>query len=731
MRPTGIHRLGFSSALLLCSGALVAPQQERDVFGLGRAHAEPDSLPRTAAPHWAVDPADAGSDRPASGRSLFDVVVNSRDGSSHEIPFPIEALIERIQRSAGCSTAHGGCIRQVLIPLGRSLQRTAAQAQGFFASPRLVIAVDREPASGQPTDLQLRDRLFLGYQAASGLIEVISYNEAAARFEFQIVRDYRAGATPRLVYANRALCTACHQNQAPLFSRPQWDETHANPRIAQRLAALQSTFYGMPARGAISEPEAIDNATDRASRLAVTQRLWWEGCGERAADARRCRAAAVLAAIQYRLSDERGFASSTEFAGAVTATLVRNAQQRWPGGLALPNSDIPNRDPLNDARDAQAPIMADVAAELEALAPRAPAEVWSPNDPLLARHFVVGLADALGRNEINAVERGLARLAAGRIASQQVFSAACTFDARRQELRFACRPAAEQSGVQLQGRVASRAGNAERGELETFAISGDEPQGHFEVYSVRVSRERDESVVSFLPQSHGHSARLPDGRAIARIELRARGAAGTARLIASDDLAPLRDAVSDLERRSDGSASDPLAALAFDQTLVIGAVAARLGEPLITRRGSASAAMPAAVFDSERARNPLLPPAAKPFERACGACHGGPDRSPPNFLYGDEARVQAALESCAPRIFARLRMWDLAPEQRVKTPMPPAHAVLDGAALHVHEGTPRDVAPLQAAAERLFASTSGHAPALGELLARGYEELRPCLPAGR
>jgi len=162
---------------------------------------------------------------------------------------------------------------------------------------------------------------------------------------------------------------------------------------------------------------------------------------------------------------------------------------------------------------------------------------------------------------------------------------------------------------------------------------------------------------------------------------------------------------------------------------VTSAMAAHLGEKLVPPPGLLPEAMPEAVVDSERAPS-ALPPVAKPFEVACGGCHGGPDPSPPNFLYGSEARIAAALASCAPRIFARLSMWDLAPELRAKTPMPPAHPVLDGAA-HVSEGAPRNVAPLQAAAGRLLESTGGRALARTELSTRGYEALRPCLPAGR
>src|SRR3546814_1912008 len=69
-------------------------------------------------------------------------------------------------------------------------------------------------------------------------------SEAAGRFEFQLVHDYRAGATPRVSCARRELCAACHQNLAPIFSRPLWAETNANPRIAAKLAEHRDSFSG-------------------------------------------------------------------------------------------------------------------------------------------------------------------------------------------------------------------------------------------------------------------------------------------------------------------------------------------------------------------------------------------------------------------------------------------------------------------------------------------------------
>jgi hypothetical protein len=250
------------------------------------SHAQAAGAP---APTWVVDPALPGENLPGVGRSLFDQVFAVQRGGQAEIelPFPFESLLARLdgqlQREP---TSPLPPAKRVLIPLGRSLQRTAA-APDYFAYPRVVVAVDASPAAGAPL---LKDRLYLGYQEKSAVLEVISYNEAAGRFEFQLVKDYRAGGKPKVVYAPRTLCFACHQNGAPIFSRALWDESNANPQVAALLLASGRRFYGIPVERGVDVPYAIDNASERANGFALTQLLWQEGCGGNDVTGHRCRA---------------------------------------------------------------------------------------------------------------------------------------------------------------------------------------------------------------------------------------------------------------------------------------------------------------------------------------------------------------------------------------------------------------------------------------------------------
>lgn len=180
---------------------------------------------------WIVAPGEPGSDVPPVGRSLFDYLVTDNSGPEpvYRVPFPFTALREGLERQLRKNANGSSGIRQVLIPLGRSLQRTAA-APDFFRYPRVVLAVDGEPqAQPHESGVFMKDRLYLGYLEKPGVLEVISYNESAGRFEFQIVSDYREGGKANVVYANRAVCTACHQNLTPIFARPLWGRPMPTP----------------------------------------------------------------------------------------------------------------------------------------------------------------------------------------------------------------------------------------------------------------------------------------------------------------------------------------------------------------------------------------------------------------------------------------------------------------------------------------------------------------------
>ena len=327
----------------------------------------PVPRPATQAYDWAVDPAVPGPDLPPAGQSLFDSLT------ADPLPFPFPRLLEQIAARADSTVRY----RRVLIPLGRSLQRSAG-APDFFQYPRAVAAFDD---SSSPL---IKDRLFLGYQEKAGVIEILSYNEQAARFEFQLVKDYRPGAVPRVYYARRRVCTVCHQNQAPLFPRQLWDETNANYRVSGLLLAEKRDYYGFPVQQTADEPYAIDLAVHRANELSTYQLVW----AEAGPDGRR---GLLRAALRCRAT------------GACDPPdLAAWWRSRWPRGIAIPNPEIADRDPLailsREGPTDRPGILAFLAGrqkniepQFEPANPRSPLETWY-GDPERVERVVRGLA---------------------------------------------------------------------------------------------------------------------------------------------------------------------------------------------------------------------------------------------------------------------------------------------------------------------------------------------------
>lgn len=340
----------------------------------------------------------ASIDLPPVGHSRFDELIGDAP-----VPYPFARLVAKINRQMHTDAGGLPPLKVTLIPLGRSLQREAG-APDFFRFPRVVAAADGDNKAGHAP---LKDRLFLGFHEKGEVVEVISYNDAAGRFEFQVVRDYRAGAKPSVFYARRSLCLACHQNAAPIFARPLWDETPANPAVAGKLKAAGRDFYGVKLSGT-DIAYFIDNASDRANLFSVWLRLWQQGCGM-GVEGDRCRMQAFTAALEYarfgRLPEEEAL-----------PVLARNWNRLWPNGLGIPNPDLPNRDPMAALPD----------PAHDPLRMRPFLEVWRKPDQTA---FIVGLAGMLDRSALQRlgkldVTAGLERLLAKGVFAAKPFSQA-------------------------------------------------------------------------------------------------------------------------------------------------------------------------------------------------------------------------------------------------------------------------------------------------------------------
>lgn len=668
-----------------------------------------------AAPTWVVDPGNPGPDTPPDGRSLFDHLT-TRDGRQ-QVPFPFAALNARIASELDADSAYlGQPVKRVLIPVGRSLQREAA-APDYFASPRAVLAVDAEPAvDAAATGILLRDRLFIAYLEAANVLEVISYNEAAGRFEFQVVTDYRAGGTPQVHYARRVVCIACHQNAAPIFARPLWDETNANPAVADHLAHRGSRFYGFAVRQGIDIVYAIDNATDRANEFALTQRLWQEGCGD-GIEGRRCRTRLFLAALRLGLSEARAHPAEP----ALSHALSTRFQQRWPQGLLIADADIPNRAPLampGATRDMAQRL--DVVAADEPLMPRKAKSVWQPDAQSLVTRAASGVRDFLASSDLLRIDRHLR----GQVAPVGTVTVACdatmSSDNAAQRIALDCRS----PRLSVKGLMYLDPAGRWRGRLRQLDVEG-QSLGSLTISALSA---HPSDAVAFAVQRFDATTglRLPDGRGVHAIQVRLPDDTTEALRFSvqlRDDFAPFAARLlAGAETSSNAFDDGPLR-----RGLVLHAAAGADGMPVADRQCCLE---PLATAVAVSEPQPLTDADAslEPFVQVCAACHRSEDPFPPNFLAGSAPQVSRGIAQCAERIQFRLAMWDQESGARSKSPMPPHHAgSLDDADLASWKS-----GLLPRLRESLRAIAANHAlplPSRQVTVARPYTTLRRCLPA--
>ena len=652
-----------------------------------------------------------GPTLPPAGRSLFDEVVASETGESL-VPYPFAALIARIDAELQPASPQPP-LKRLLIPLGRSLQRSAA-APRYFEFPRVVVAIDGGPRATSP--LLLKDRLYLAYQERADQIEVISYNDAAGRFEFQLVRDYAAGHLARVVYANRALCTSCHQNGGPIFSRPTWDETSANPHIAARLRAQAGERFGVDLASGVDVADDFSESVHRANALGAAQMAWRDGCGDDASAAQRCRAALFRALVAFRLAGR----TRPYFATSPLATLDATARMRWPHGLAIPEPDIPNRNPLESASPTT------VEAAFDPLLPRPPSQVWSTRDGTIVTRAVEGLAEFVSDADIERLDQALIASRSSESAGRASIPAACevrqavTADSRTR-IDFDC---ADRRDVPA--NVTIDAG------VEVFDGRVDVVLRHVQWHrgavlldgTVSDARAEERGRVSGEPKRGRLAARDASGDAIERITFSWRGASGEIEIATVDDSARLDRAVDAMLRDGLDGRFDGFAAPTFRRGPLMTALVSRLAPNGPADCCGASARFAAPVADHVRSISTSADASLAPFYRHCATCHASDERAPANFLWGDAASVRERIAQCAPRIHARLSMWRGAFDAHAKTPMPPPTSLAQ------HGIAPdawRESADLRAMIDHAATLAADRQPAATGFDALHYDALPSCL----
>lgn len=271
------------------------------------------------------------SDLPPEGtRSLFDHIIAQNNG----LPFPFDKFIDLLSEL----NPEQKPPLMLMIPNGRSLLK----GQANHHLPRILIAPDFQEENtlaglGKVTPGQL----FIAYVEAADEIEVISYNEAAGRFEFQLVQDYCESCIPKIVYAKRAICLTCHQGGTPIFSERPWNETNGQLAIAHAIKAARNDdthYWGAPIQQTLATPERFDELTDIGSFIVASQRVWLDGCGNEGNECRR-----QLLSLALRYADQPGQFN-------IESEQVKKLKESWADsfpieGIRVPESNLNNRDP--------------------------------------------------------------------------------------------------------------------------------------------------------------------------------------------------------------------------------------------------------------------------------------------------------------------------------------------------------------------------------------------------
>lgn len=732
---------------------------------------------------WVVDPANPGPSLPPVGRSLFDFLITSEteDGSRvYDIPFPYEKLIEKLEWQLRKTTPEMPAVKQVLIPLGRSLARNIARPD-FFRYPRVVAAVDSPPASNKiRADVQYQDRLYIGYGEKANLLEVISYNEAAGRFEFQIVTNYKEGGEFKVFYANREVCTACHQNGALIFSRQQWDETNANPKIAALLKQQQRSYFGIPIERGVDIPNAIDDATNRANYFALYQKLWQQGCaalntpqnanenentGEPGAQqAIHCRADILRYVLQYRLSGDAEYDHNNEYyTQQFQQGLLQNFSRIWPEGLLIPDPDIPNRDPLlmfaknsrltevgeqftSDASQVLNTMLEnnDVPSEFEPLNPRPPLMTWKPS-PENIDTFIRGLSGFLTLNDVETLDQHLklkARIK-NHVKAHHDLSCKVTQDQTelgKQRIKFNCITNENNNDptIKIKGRFYSDKGEFLTGKISRLEYS-DAHYLDLTLDTHQILNTTSERSASFRVGNGKLNARLPNGNAIGKLVLHwpaqvasSDEADASAELNILDDFNFIDSAIKAMEDEAMHSDTAALSDKPFRRASIMAALSKQLILPGNDWCCVDDSGMPAAELDKPGATETVMTQAAKPelapFYRYCSLCHRTNQVMPPNFLQGELTEVEGKLSHCAERIFYRLSMWQFDEAQRGKSPMPPFTALEGLGMTYERWKTSDELSHLKHYVADILQQQTGKTPDINEFMNRGFDNLRSCLP---
>jgi hypothetical protein len=648
-----------------------------------------------AAPRWVEHASIPGPDTPETGQSRFDDLFLLGSGR-YQIPYPFSNLVESLESRIDNAGKPG--VRLTFIPMGRSLQRDAP-APDYFKFSRAVIALEGEPVTaGNAAGEVLEYRLFIAHQPKTETLEIISYNDAVGRFEFQVIEKYGPNLSPQVRRANRIMCLSCHQNAAPIFAMRPWSETSFNVEIANKLVSAQPQKYDSLIDVVSADAGVIDLLTERANYLAAAQFIWQRGC-----QTRRCRVALLRAILQYRLSGESSFDSNhPDYRQDYFNELTRNWETRWPEGLALANSRVADRDPF-----ATGPA----SLEQDPLFLRPAHATWYRVDPILARGIVYRLSGYLTLADVQRIDRHMIELSDDPSTPIQKFSASCRFEDQANQTRILnCGNATTPESLQARFSIEYQQGNLDSIRIMKLQIPLD---ANLMQPKIRQLSRLQRGVKAELEHETTNLAqRLANGDRIKSLVLLGNDPLLSGKISLEVEVAEefrlVDQALSSLLEKNQQALGDS----AFRRKTIVRELALALGmKPMDWREP------PVAVSDIKETLSSNLGGELALLEPYCSHCHADTSVNPPGFLTGNEAG--AKILQCAPRMLARLKAWQ-AETDFPASPMPPP-AFLE------FVGTTIEAWPKSAHYRRLVASLENMVRKNHQLLGTDYQHLPPCL----
>ena len=593
--------------------------------------------------------------------------------------------------------------------------------------PRLVLAVEAQPLTlPREAGLSLPRKFYVTYQERTEQLEIISYNDAAGRFEFQVVSDYAAGKTPVVRYANRVLCMSCHQNAGPIFATTPWRETNFDMGIAMRLAEEQPARYPS-ATAALGGHDAalLDYSTDRANYFSAYQLLWQQACGGENPNneaAVLCRAGVLKALLQFRLSGDIAYDISSTRYGDTLRAFYGNWHTNWPGGLLVATADIPDRSPLEpDTGD----------PTLDALLQRLPQAFWPDPIDMVAGGMVTRLAEFIIDADIARYDTYLQRM--GTDSTRTIHESSCDIQPTSPQLSnapvmFNC---GDSQSVNAHIEVVIDDSQVVGGHVLELHLPGDTYLWSATSKETTLDTQLGHTTLeAVLGNSSKFHPRIDDGRRLESISLTWEGSELTRDLIGSqahvsftivDDFSPIENAIEAMVRETLSGRSDALSAKPFRRQAVVSDLNRHLGMPALKWCCN----LPPVSGDQLQTPKTITTDALQDFQTNCGTCHNTENRYPPGFLYGSNTEVEMRLSDCAPRIFRRLDLWRQPRELWARSPMPPSSAL----ALIGHDentwASSDTLATLAGSIRSLIEKEAGK-QAISVLLEVDYDTLPPC-----